>query len=138
MANLFSFLFKLYYKRASIASVYAFLGATPTWRPTTSPFWKTKTVGMLRTPYFAANSWFASTSTLPTIALPSYSSLICSMIGPTILHGPHQAAQKSTNTGLLLFNTVSSNVASVISNAIIFIFYVFNLILSYKFTQNNL
>jgi len=24
----------------------------------------------------------------------------CRMIGPTILQGPHQAAQKSTNTGL--------------------------------------
>jgi hypothetical protein len=44
------------------------------------------------------------------------------MIGPTILHGPHQAAQKSTITGLSLFKTVVSNVASVISNAIIFIF----------------
>src|SRR5690606_40469705 len=75
---------------------------------------------MLRTPYFAANSWFASTSTFPTTALPSYSLLISSMIGPTILHGPHQAAQKSTITGMLLFNTVSSNVASVISNAIIY------------------
>src|SRR5690606_25782533 len=92
---------------------------------------------MLRTPYFAANSWFASTSTLPTIALPSYSSLICSMIGPTILQGPHQAAQNSNFTDLLLFDTVSSNVASVISNAIIVIVSVFNLILSYKFTQIN-
>src|SRR5690554_3579084 len=75
---------------------------------------------MLRTPYLAANSWFASTSTFPTTAFPSYSLLISSMIGPTILHGPHQAAQKSTITGTSLFNTVSSNVASVISNAIIY------------------
>jgi hypothetical protein len=40
------------------------------------------------------------------------------MIGPTILQGPHQVAQKSTKTGLSDFNTTSSNVASVISNAI--------------------
>ncbi|GHC46646.1 hypothetical protein GCM10008083_07120 [Ulvibacter litoralis] len=43
------------------------------------------------------------------------------MIGPTILQGPHHAAQKSTTTGLSLFNTVSSNVASVISKAILFV-----------------
>ena len=40
------------------------------------------------------------------------------MIGPTILQGPHHAAQKSTITGLSLFNTVSSKDASVISKAI--------------------
>jgi hypothetical protein len=52
------------------------------------------------------------------------------MTGPTILHGPHQAAQKSTTTGLSDFNTTSSKVASVIANAI---FYVFRLlILNYK------
>jgi hypothetical protein len=38
-------------------------------------------------------------------------------MGPTIRQGPHQAAQKSTITGLSEFNTTSSNVASVISNA---------------------
>jgi hypothetical protein len=44
------------------------------------------------------------------------------MIGPTILHGPHHAAQKSTITGLSDFKTTSSKVASVIANAIIFFF----------------
>jgi hypothetical protein len=44
------------------------------------------------------------------------------MIGPTILQGPHQAAQKSTNTGLSDFNTTSSKFASVISNAMVFYF----------------
>jgi hypothetical protein len=43
------------------------------------------------------------------------------MIGPTILQGPHQAAQKSTTTGLSLFKTTSSKVASVISSAISFV-----------------
>jgi hypothetical protein len=43
------------------------------------------------------------------------------MIGPTILHGPHHAAQKSTKTGLFDFKTTSSKVASVISNAILFL-----------------
>src|SRR5690606_11095601 len=41
------------------------------------------------------------------------------MIGPTILQGPHQTAQESTNTGLSDFKTACSKVASVISNAII-------------------
>jgi hypothetical protein len=41
------------------------------------------------------------------------------MIGPTIRQGPHHAAQKSTSTGFSDFNTTSSNVASVISNAIL-------------------
>src|SRR5690606_10285021 len=89
---------------------------------TTSPFLNTKAVGRLRTPYLAANCWLASTSTLPTTALPSYSWLTSSMMGPTILQGPHQAAQKSTNTGLSLFKTSSSNVASVISSAISIVF----------------
>ncbi len=33
-----SFRVNSFYKSASIASAYAFFGATPTWRPTTSPF----------------------------------------------------------------------------------------------------
>jgi hypothetical protein len=44
------------------------------------------------------------------------------MMGPTILHGPHQAAQKSTNTGCSDFNTTSSKVASVIANAMLYFF----------------
>src|SRR5690606_37543094 len=73
--------------------------------------------------------------TFPTTAFPSYSLLISSMIGPTILQGPHQTAQKSTNTGLSDFKTTSSKVASVISKAIIYFFcfvqnydFIFNLL----------
>ena len=32
-----------------------FFGATPTCRPTTSPFWKISTVGIFLTPYLEAN-----------------------------------------------------------------------------------
>jgi hypothetical protein len=39
-------------------------------------------------------------------------------MGPTILQGPHHAAQKSTMTGLSAFNTSSSKFVSVISKAI--------------------
>jgi hypothetical protein len=45
------------------------------------------------------------------------------MMGPTILHGPHQAAQKSTKTGCSDFNTISSKVASVIAIAMLYFFY---------------
>src|SRR5699024_1714543 len=84
-----------------------------------------------------------STSTFPTTAFPSYSLLNSSMIGPTILQGPHQAAQKSTITGLSLFKTVSSKFASVISNAIIFnLFYytilVFYFMIPYKLIITNI
>src|SRR5690606_10304559 len=81
-------------------------------------FWNINTVGMLRTPYFDAKSWLASTSTFPTTAFPSKSVANSSIVGPNILHGPHHSAQKSTTTGLSDFNTTSSNVASVISKAI--------------------
>jgi hypothetical protein len=53
-------------------------------------------------------------------------------MGPTMRQGPHQAAQKSTITGLSLFNTVSSKFASVISRAIKYFFSVdANLIKNY-------
>src|SRR5690606_19150890 len=77
-------------------------------------------------PYCEAKSWFASTSTFPTTAFPSNSELISSITGPNILHGPHHSAQKSTTTGLSDFKTTSSKVASVISNAIILLFWLFN------------
>jgi len=66
---------------------------------TTIPFLKNNTVGILRIPYSAAISPFSSTSHLPMITCPSNSAANSSMIGATILQGPHQGAQKSTTTG---------------------------------------
>ena len=40
-----------------------------------------------------------SVFSLQTLALPANSSATCSMIGASILHGPHHGAQKSTRTG---------------------------------------
>ena len=71
----------------------------PTCLSTNSPFLKNSTVGMLRIPYSAATSPFSSTSHLPIRTCPSYISANSSMIGATILQGPHQGAQKSTTTG---------------------------------------
>src|ERR1039457_7103612 len=56
-----------------------------------------------------------STSILPTLTLPSYSPASSSTIGAIARHGPHQAAQKSTSTGLSDFNTSESKLASVTS-----------------------
>src|ERR1700693_2639059 len=57
--------------------------------------------------------WFASTSTLVTLTLPSYSPASWSMIGATMWHGPHQVAQKSTTTSPLCCSISALNVASV-------------------------
>jgi hypothetical protein len=51
--------------------------------------------------------------TLATSTLPEYSLASLSRIGATILHGPHQGAQKSTITGVVDFKTVCSKAASV-------------------------
>ncbi len=55
----------------------------------------------------------ASTSTLTTSTAPSYLAASFSISGATILHGPHQAAQKSTTTGRSDLSTSSSKFASV-------------------------
>src|SRR5919112_2257425 len=63
------------------------------------------------------NAWeirgFASTSTLTTSTAPSYFAAIFSISGATILHGPHQVAQKSTTTGFSFLRTSCSKVSSV-------------------------
>jgi hypothetical protein len=55
----------------------------------------------------------SSTFTFTTLALPSYSLATSSSTGPTIRHGPHHGAQKSTRTGTSLLTTSSSKFASV-------------------------
>src|SRR3546814_8697504 len=70
-------------------------------------------------PYLTEMSGLLSTFTLPTTAWPSYSLANSSTMGPTMRHGPHHSAQKSTNTGLSDCSTTSSKLLSVISNAII-------------------
>src|SRR5918997_4201466 len=48
-----------------------------------------------------------------TVSLSPCSAAISSRTGATILHGPHQVAQKSTTTGFSLPRTSSAKVASV-------------------------
>ena len=65
-------------------------------RSTACPLRKTTIVGILMTEKLLGTSWFSSTFILAKVTLPAYSAANCSITGPTILHGPHQGAQKST------------------------------------------
>src|SRR5919108_4858446 len=56
--------------------------------------------------------------TLTSLSSFLRSSAIFSSTGETAWHGPHHSAQKSTSTGVSLFRTSASNVASVTSSAI--------------------
>src|ERR1044072_301869 len=56
---------------------------------------------------------FASTSILATRRAPAFSVAISSSTGATILQGPHQVAQKSTNTGVLLDSTSAEKESAV-------------------------
>jgi hypothetical protein len=47
------------------------------------------------------------------VRLPAFSAAISSSTGATMRHGPHQVAQKSTSTGVLLLRTSSENESSV-------------------------
>src|SRR5215210_1428203 len=89
------------------------LGSAPTTALGCSPGSKNAMVGMLDTPKVPASVVSASTSIFATFTVPSYSAAIWSMTGATCLHGPHHAAQKSTNTGTSDFKTSSSKVSAV-------------------------
>src|SRR5215831_3375724 len=91
------------------------LSTAPTICSLTCPSLITRSVGMPRILKRAAVEPFASTSSLPTLTRPLYSSAIESMVGARARHGAHHAAQKSTNTGVLDFTTSDSKLLSVIS-----------------------
>src|SRR5690348_602331 len=63
----------------------------------------------------SASAEFLSTLTLATLALPICSEAISSSTGPSILHGPHHSAQKSTTTGCVEFKTSASKFDSLTS-----------------------
>jgi len=62
-----------------------------------------------------------SVSAFAKISLLSYSFEIFSKTGPSIIHGPHQAAQKSTRTGVVFDFSITSfsKVSSVTSISIV-------------------
>ena len=90
-------------------------GCAPTNSSTTFPSLMSFTEGIDMTPNVSAWFWFLSVSAFATISFPSYASAIFFRVGASILHGPHQSAQKSTRTGVVFdFSRTSfSKVSSV-------------------------
>src|SRR4051794_36118704 len=74
---------------------------------------------MLCTPKAEAICGFSSMLTLARTTWPSVSSTTFSMIGPSVRHGPHHGAQRSTTTGTCCDRSMTSawKVASVTSSA---------------------
>jgi hypothetical protein len=79
---------------------------------TGSPPENTIKVGIDMTLYSRA-AWGLASMSIFTILISLCSEAISSSTGATILHGPHQVAQKSTSTGLSLPSTSSANDLSV-------------------------
>jgi len=90
-------------------------GWAPVNSSTTSPFLKSFTEGIDMMPYFVAVIWLLSVSAFAKISLSSYSVAIFSKVGPSIMQGLHQLAQKSTRTGIVFDFSITSfsNVSSV-------------------------
>ncbi len=90
-------------------------GSAPTNVSTTCPSRSAKTAGI----DWTANAWatcgLSSTSTLASSTAPPVSATTFSRIGPSVLHGPHHSAQRSTTTGTVVDRsmTTSAKVASV-------------------------
>src|SRR5579863_8869815 len=75
---------------------------------------------MPETWYCPAIVGFSSVFSLTNFALPAFATATFSTIGPSMRHGPHHGAQKSTRTGWLLCNTSASKLVCVTSaNALI-------------------
>src|SRR5450755_1413238 len=92
-------------------------GTYPTMRSTGSPPLKRMRLGMLDTSYLPAMLGDSSVLSLTTFKRPFMSFATLSTIGPTILHGPHQGAQKSTRTGVADCRTWTLKSASPTSTA---------------------
>src|SRR5579862_4022566 len=75
-------------------------GRAPTIWEMTSPSRKTLSVGIARTAYRPAVTWFSSTSIFATVSVSLSSAAISSRTGESMWHGGHHWAQKSTTTGL--------------------------------------
>src|SRR3989449_2710342 len=103
------------YRCLSRALVMTLLSTAPTICSFTWPSLMTSSVGIPRILKRAAVEPFASTSSLPTLTRPLYSTAMESMVGASARHGAHHAAQKSTSTGVVDFTTSDSKLESVIS-----------------------
>ncbi len=77
-----------------------------------SPLLKIMTVGILLMPYLVAMPGLSSVLSLRHRTWPTYSEASSSIRGAIMRQGPHHGAQKSTRTGISLFKTSVSQVAS--------------------------
>src|ERR1700683_3929618 len=77
---------------------------------------------MPETWYCPAIVGFSSVFNLTNFALPAFAAATFSTIGPSMRHGPHHGAQKSTRTGWVLWSTSVSKLVCVTSaNALIYL-----------------
>src|SRR2546423_15694117 len=94
------------------------LGCVPTIDWIGWPPLNTVSVGTDITWYARVVSGLASMSSLTTGTLSASSVAISSSTGPTLRHGPHHSAQKSTSTGLSDGSTALLDAASVRASAV--------------------
>ncbi len=76
---------------------------------TTWPLWMAKTAGIDCTAKVWATRGFSSTLTLASATAPLVSATAFSSIGPSVLHGPHQGAHRSTTTGTVVLRVRTSS-----------------------------
>ena len=86
---------------------------------TTSPSTNSFTLGMLRIPYRAEMCGKASVSSFASAHSSECSPASFSRTGPSILHGPHHSAQKSTSTGIVRLRSITSLSKSMTSTFIL-------------------
>ncbi len=92
-------------------------GSAPVKPSTGWPFTISMQVGMLLMPKAAPSCCSWSESIFTSLKRPPYAASTFSRMGPSDLHGPHQGAQKSISTGVLMeaVMTSSSKLAMVTS-----------------------
>lgn len=96
----------------STVAVSVVMGTAPMTVSSFFPPLKIMTVGMLLIPNSVAMLGLSSVFSFRHNSFPLNSFASSSMRGAIIRQGPHQGAQKSTNTGTLLFPTSSGQVLS--------------------------
>src|SRR5579862_1645711 len=91
-------------------------GRAPTWRATSRPRSRTRSVGTPLTAKRLATPGASSTLTFTVLTRPANRRVAPSTAGPTIRHGPHHGAHRSTRTGRAL-SAAASNVVSSASTS---------------------
>ena len=128
---------KFYLITLLIQSIKFCLELPPVFCSNNFPFLKISNDGILIIPNLSAIAGFSSTLHLYMPMLSAYSIDNSSIVGNSILHGPHHCAQKSTKTGLselIIFSKLPSLISKVIFLPINFIKN--QILYLHKFLQN--